>query len=143
MFRSTMSNSQQSGPAEWALSPAQAITLQAGPGPRWLHLTQGRAWVTLSTAQLGAAPTDTWLARGDRLWVANGATLVIEAWPSAHFEWLVPPQACALRGTASDWLHRLAQSAGGIWPRRWKLQHVNQRHTAVGNRAAAQLTGTC
>ncbi len=143
MIFQSMNKSQQSQAADWALSPAQAITLNIGPGPRWLHLTQGRAWVTLSAAELDAASADTWLQRGDKLWVADGATLVIEAWPTARFELLVPPQACAARWTAADWMLRLAQSVGGIWPRRLKLHHVNQRHTAVGNRATAQLHGSC
>ena len=131
MIFSTMQKTQQSGPIDWALEHAQAITLRTGPGPRWLHITMGRAWVTQGATEDGAASADTWLECGDTLWAAAGAVLVIEAWPTARFELLVPPQACTGQTTAAEFMHRLAQSASGIWPRRWKPEHVKQRHTTA------------
>jgi hypothetical protein len=122
-----MSKAQQSklvasGAADWTLQPGQAMTLTIGPGPRWVHVTQGRAWITQASS--GA---DHWLEQGDRLWVGDGAALVMEAWPSARFELLVPPQTCAARLTLAQFWHRLAQSASGIWPRPVKSLHVQQR----------------
>jgi Protein of unknown function (DUF2917) len=113
---------QASGTADWALEPGQAITLTIGPGPRWVHVTQGRAWITQASSG-----TDHWLEQGDSLLVGDGAALVMEAWPSARFELLVPPQACTARLTLAQFWHRLAQSASGIWPRPLKSRHVQQR----------------
>jgi hypothetical protein len=137
MSTSSMSKSQQSfSAAHWTLSPGQAITLTIGPGPRWVHVTQGRAWITQ-----GSAGSDEWLERGDRLWVGSDASLVMEAWPTAQFELLVPPQACAVRPTIAALIHRLArhiaQSMSGIWPRTVKSIHEQQRHAALGSHATA------
>ena len=115
-------NRQKSGAADWTLEPGEAITLSIGPGPRWVHVTQGRAWITQS-----GTGTDHWLERGDTLWFGDGSTLVMEAWPSARFALLVPPQACAARVNLIEFGLRLAQSAGGIWPRPLKSCHVQQR----------------
>ena len=37
---------------------------------------------------------DLWLQAGDSLAVESGEQLLVEAWPSARFQLLVPPQAC-------------------------------------------------
>jgi hypothetical protein len=137
MSFSSMSEQQQSSnSAHWTLNPGQAITLTIGPGPRWVHVTQGRAWITQ-----GSTGADEWLERGDRLWVGNGASLVMEAWPTAQFELLVPPQACAARMTAAMLIRRLAshiaQSMSGIWPRTVKSIHEQQRHAALGSHTTA------
>jgi Protein of unknown function (DUF2917) len=137
MSISSMSKPQQSfSSAHWTLNPGQAISLTIGPGPRWIHVTQGRAWITV-----GSPASDHWLERGDKLRVANGDVLVMEAWPSARFELLVPPQACAMRLTASVLIQRLAshiaQSMSGIWPRTVKSIHEQQRHAALGGHAPA------
>jgi Protein of unknown function (DUF2917) len=137
MSISSMSKMQQSfDSAHWTLNPGEAITLTIGPGQRWVHVTQGRAWITQ-----GANGADEWLERGDRLWVADGAALVMEAWPSAQFELLVPPQACVMRATATALIHRLArhiaQSMSGIWPRTVKSSHEQQRLATPASHAPA------
>ena len=142
MIFSTMQKTQQSGPAEWALGHAQAITLHTGPGPRWLHITEGRAWVTQGATEDGATSIDNWLDCGDMLWAAEGAVLVIEAWPTARFELLVPPQACKAQTTAAEFMHRLAQSVRGIWPRRSKPStsvQPRQRHRVLNLCALKEL----
>jgi hypothetical protein len=130
-----MSKQQQSiDAAHWTLDVGQAITLTIGPGPRWVHVTQGRAWVTQ-----GSTGSDDWLKQGDRLWVGDGASLVMEAWPAARFELLVPPQACAVRETAAALIRGLAshiaQSMSGIWPRTVKSIHEQQRHATLATSA--------
>ncbi len=137
MSHSSMSKLQQSpNSAHWTLKPGQAITLTIGPGSRWVHVTQGRAWITQ-----GSTGSDEWLERGDRLWVGSGASLVMEAWPTAQFELLVPPQACAARPTVAELIRRLAshiaQSMSGIWPRTVKSIHEQQRHAALERHACA------
>ena len=143
MSTSSMSKLQQSfNSAHWTLKPGEAITLAIGPGPRWVHVTQGRAWITQ-----GSAGADEWLERGDRLWVADGAALAMEAWPAAQFELLVPPQACTVRLTAAALIQRvaghiashiashIAQSMSGIWPRTVKSSHEQQRHATLASPA--------
>ena len=143
MSTSSMSKPQQLfNSAHWTLNPGEAITLTIGPGPRWVHVTQGRAWITQ-----GATGADEWLECGDKLWVADGASLVMDAWPAAQFELLVPPQACAARLTAAALIQRLAshiashiarhvaQSMSGIWPRTVKSIHEQQRHAALASPA--------
>jgi Protein of unknown function (DUF2917) len=137
MSISSMSKMQQSlDSAHWTLNPGQAITLTIGSGPRWVHVTQGRAWITQCSTG-----SDEWLERGDRLWVADGTALVMEAWPSAQFELLVPPQACAVRATVAALIHRLAshiaQSTSGIWPRTVKSSHEQQRLATPASHAPA------
>jgi hypothetical protein len=44
---------------------------------------------------------DVWLLAGESLELPAGLTVVIEAWPSARFQLLVPPKACAARRGSS------------------------------------------
>ncbi len=75
------------------LEARQAISLRS-PVPRCLHITQGRAWVTLGVPARGAgnALGDHMLEAGQRLRVPAGARLVMEPWQPGqdepvHFEW--------------------------------------------------------
>ena len=84
-----MSHSQ----ALWSLATGQALSLEVGPGPRELAVTQGRLWLT----RLGSAKApaeDVWLEAGQSLSLASGSRVVLEAWPLADFQLLVPPAAC-------------------------------------------------
>jgi hypothetical protein len=82
--------------AAWALSEGEAMSLPIGPGRRELHVLEGRVWVT-QRGDLALPAQDFWLSAGETLEVDSGAQLVVEAWPTARFQLLVPPQACATR----------------------------------------------
>ncbi|MDH0865467.1 DUF2917 domain-containing protein [Mitsuaria sp. GD03876] len=82
--------------AAWALSPGEAMSLPIGPGRRELHVLEGRVWVT-QRGDLSLPAQDFWLSAGETLEVDSGAELVVEAWPAARFQLLVPPQACQAR----------------------------------------------
>ncbi|MDT8999659.1 DUF2917 domain-containing protein [Paucibacter sp. APW11] len=83
--------------ALWNLGRAEALSLQVGPGPRELQVTSGRLWLT-QRGSTKAPATDIWMEAGDTLALPSGTQLVLEAWPAASFQLLVPPAACpALR----------------------------------------------
>jgi hypothetical protein len=91
---STMTKSQQSATAAWTLAPGQVRQLTTGPGERWLRVVEGRAWLTLP-GSLDEPAEDLWLESGEGVVLPEGSELLIEGWPSARFQLLVPPQACA------------------------------------------------
>ncbi|MCV2369553.1 DUF2917 domain-containing protein [Roseateles oligotrophus] len=87
-----MSHSQ----ALWALAQGEALSLEIGPGPRELVVTKGRVWLT-QQGSASAPPEDVWLEAGQSLALASGSRVVMEAWPQADFQLLVPPAACRAR----------------------------------------------
>ena len=80
------------------LDGGRAMTLAGGAEARRLAVARGRVWLTLSgTADQPAE--DKWLQAGEALALAPGQTAVLEGWPAADFELLVPPtSATANRG---------------------------------------------
>ena len=82
----------------WHLDSGRAMTLAGGAEARRLAVARGRVWLTLSgTADQPAE--DKWLQAGEALALAPGQTAVLEGWPAADFELLVPPtSATANRG---------------------------------------------
>ncbi|MCH7343083.1 DUF2917 domain-containing protein [Pelomonas sp. CA6] len=83
--------------ASWALESGEVLRLPIGPGPRRLRVLEGRIWATpQGSRKAGSVTPDWWLDAGQTLDLPSGAELVIEAWPQARFELLVPPQACAV-----------------------------------------------
>ena len=82
----------------WHLDGGRAMTLAGGAEARRLAVARGRVWLTLSgTAERPAE--DKWLQAGEALALAPGQTAVLEGWPAADFELLVPPtSATANRG---------------------------------------------
>ncbi len=90
----------------WSLQAGEAMRLPIGPGQRELRVVEGRVWVTQRGA-LDLPSDDYWLEAGDALDLPSGAELVVEAWPQARFQLLVPPQACAQRRAAKP-LNRLS-----------------------------------
>ncbi len=59
-----------------------------------LHITSGRAWVTLNQPHVPAGLGDIVLERGERLAVPAGTHLVMEPWQSGdalRFDWCVEP----------------------------------------------------
>lgn len=106
------------------MQPGQAMAFTVGPGPRELLVRAGRVWLTQKPAKPGALPEDQWLEPGASLRLASGAEVVLEAWPSAQFQLLVPPCAApqarkAVARTLSapwSWLRRTLRPALG-WSR--------------------------
>ncbi len=84
----------------WRLDARRAMSLRPQV-PSRLHITQGRAWVTLGKAHEGAGNEsgDLVLNAGESLMVPAGARLVMEPWqPSAgpvRFDWYAEPETHA------------------------------------------------
>lgn len=93
MTHATMTNSQQSGSADWTLPVGVALRLDIGPGARELRVTEGRLWLTREGSAAEPAE-DLWLCAGDTLALDSGSEWVIEGWGDARFQLLVPPRAC-------------------------------------------------
>lgn len=94
--------------ATWTLAAGRARRLNIGPGARWLRVCAGRLWITrMQAAAAERQLEDVWLQAGDSLAVEAGAVLLVEAWPSARFQLLVPPQACR-----SSWRTTLGRISG-------------------------------
>ncbi|MBI3346765.1 MAG: DUF2917 domain-containing protein [Burkholderiales bacterium] len=81
-----MSNAQ----SVWHLDGGRAMTLAGGAEARHLAVARGRVWLTLSGTATEPAE-DKWLEAGEALALAPGQTAVLEGWPAADFELLVPP----------------------------------------------------
>lgn len=90
-----MSNQQ----ALWRLDPGQALSFKIGPGARELLVTAGRVWLTEANGQVSDPnvekhsqfPADVWLQAGESLRLASGTQVLLEGWPTAQFQLLVPP----------------------------------------------------
>jgi hypothetical protein len=111
MAHEFMQEDQRSSGSTWALPERAATTLEIGPGARVLQVCAGRLWVTTAGTAHEAA-RDVWLAPGDDVELPAGLTVVLEGWPSARFQLLVPPQACrrGSRGWRGNWPARI-----GTW----------------------------
>ncbi|MEL4180717.1 DUF2917 domain-containing protein [Roseateles sp. PN1] len=124
-----MSNQQ----ALWRLDPGQALSFKIGPGARELQVTAGRVWLTEAAGQAskqgagkeGQLPADVWLQAGESLRLASGTQVLLEGWPSAQFQLLVPPcpelaeqqqrrRATAGRAQQGAMRHLLASSWRGL-----------------------------
>lgn len=80
----------------WHLDGGRALTLSAAAEARRLAVARGRVWLTLSgTADEPAQ--DQWLEAGEALALAPGQTAVLEGWPAADFQLLVPPVSAGAR----------------------------------------------
>ncbi|CAN7410751.1 DUF2917 domain-containing protein [Acidovorax sp. LjRoot117] len=137
----------------WKLNPGRALSLH----PREhgvLAIAQGRAWVTLRGASLAGLPADLRsdlplcladhvLQAGDRLVVAPGQHVVMEAWSPAGalpetvaFEWAAQPAAPAQRllRPGAEWECSVAL------PLRDLMHALGQGGRAVGQ-AGVQVLG--
>ncbi len=93
MEQQLMRGLQRSSDPVWSLPARASTTLRVGPGSRVLRVCEGRLWLTPSgTAR--EASIDLWLMPGDSVELAAGLSIVMEGWPSARFQLLVPPAAC-------------------------------------------------
>lgn len=80
----------------WHLDGGRALTLAGGAEARRLSVARGRVWLTVSgTADEPAE--DHWLQAGETVALAPGQTAVLEGWPVADFEVLVPPASAPAR----------------------------------------------
>ncbi len=72
--------------ANWRVEKGEALRLEIGPGTRALQVVQGRVWLTQS-----GCSGDLWLEAGQSVELDAGQEVLIEAWPEAQFQLLVPP----------------------------------------------------
>lgn len=104
----------QSPQSLWTVLRGEALSLSIGPGQRELGVTEGRLWLTLE-GEHDAPAQDVWLEPGQSIVLASGSRIVIEAWPEAQFQLLVPPSACpdlARRRARAD-----AVNPSPAWPK--------------------------
>ena len=94
MNSTLMHKSQRSGAAVWTLEANASTTLRVGPGMRVLRVCEGRLWLT-TAGTADEAATDLWLEPGEEVELASGLEVVMEAWPTARYQLLVPPSACS------------------------------------------------
>ena len=81
-------NDEQANPSSWHVEKGEALSLSIGPGARALLVVQGRVWLTQS-----GCSGDLWLQAGQSVELDAGQEVLIEAWPEAQFQLLVPPCA--------------------------------------------------
>lgn len=78
----------------WHLDGGRALTLAGAAEARRLAVARGRVWLTLA-GTADAPAEDCWLEAGQAVALAPGQTAVLEGWPAAEFELLVPPASAA------------------------------------------------
>jgi hypothetical protein len=101
-----MRDQQQLAGALWSVGVGQVRTLHIGPGVRLLRVAEGPLWLTVSGTP-DDPPQDLWLQAGEAVLLDSGAEIVVEGWPAASFQLIVPPQACSGQASAlSAWLSR-------------------------------------
>ncbi len=96
----------------WTVSQGEAMSLSIGPGARELSVTEGRLWLTLR-GELDQPAEDHWLEPGQSVELPSGSRVVMEAWPQAQFQLLVPPCEEIVRRQAA----RAAATATPFWKR--------------------------
>ena len=107
MNSTLMRKSQRSGDSIWSLPAQTSRTLRVGPGPRLLQVQDGRLWLTTSGTADEAA-TDLWLEAGESVELGDGLEVVMEAWPTARYQLMVPPSACRAPSPQRSPLTRVA-----------------------------------
>jgi hypothetical protein len=107
MNSTLMQKSQRSGDSIWSLPAKTSQTLHVGPGARVLQVQEGRLWLTTS-GNADEAATDLWLEAGESVELADGLEVVMEAWPAARYQLMVPPSACKAGSPARSPLTRAA-----------------------------------
>ena len=78
----------------WHLDGGRALTLAGAAEARRLAVARGRVWLTLA-GTADAPAEDCWLEAGQAVALAPGQAAVLEGWPAAEFELLVPPVSAA------------------------------------------------
>ena len=106
-----MRDQQQFSDAYWSVGAGQVRTLRIGPGMRVLRVAEGPLWLTVSGTP-DDPPQDLWLEGGEAVLLDSGAEIVVEGWPAASFQLIVPPQACA---TASSSVNAWISQQRSAW----------------------------
>ena len=115
MAHGFMLEGQRSSDSTWTLPERESTTLEIGPGARVLQVCEGRLWLTGAGTATSAA-RDVWLLPGDSVELPAGLVVVLEGWPSARFQLLVPSKACrrgrrvALPARIGRWLSERLRS---------------------------------
>ncbi len=113
----SMTNAQQQAPsAAWLVAPGRVQALHIGAA-RVLRVCEGPLWLT--TRGRGGRPgVDLWLDAGDECRLPPGADVVVEGWPQARFQLLVPPPAPrrSLRAALSAWWSGARRRAAPVAP---------------------------
>jgi hypothetical protein len=123
MNSTLMRRTQRSADAVWSLPARTSTTLRVGPGARVLQVREGRLWLT-TAGTADEAATDLWLEAGDSVDLADGLEVVMEAWPAARYQLIVPPSACATGQPLRSSLHRALG---------WLVGRVAQRPPALAS----------
>lgn len=76
----------------WALPAGEALSLAPAAVPRQVVACRGRVWLTLDGSPEAAAQ-DHWLRPGEAFTVPAGQRAVLEGWPEASVQVLLPPPA--------------------------------------------------
>ncbi len=104
-------------PWEGALASGQAVRLAPAEDDRWLHLTYGRVWLTVTDTGHGT-PSDCWLAAGDHLALPARTEWVAEAQGPARYLLLDAPLrrgALAARAAAKPRPSVLVRTVWRAW----------------------------
>ena len=115
MNEQLMRKVQRSSESVWSLPERSSMTLQIGPGPRVMQALAGRLWLTSSGTD-DAASLDVWLEAGESIELPHALEVVVEGWPQARFQLLVPPTACR-RNRVTSFDRRAGSSRFGAWIR--------------------------
>jgi Protein of unknown function (DUF2917) len=102
----------------WALPPGEALSLAPAAVARQIVACRGRVWLTLDGSR-GAAVQDHWLRPGEAFTVPAGRRAVLEGWPEASVQVLLPPPVVAAQSPVAS-KSTQAKSAGvrpplGAW----------------------------
>jgi hypothetical protein len=83
---------------EQHLSGADVLRLAPDRQDRSLLITHGLVWLTLDGQRW-----DHWLAGGESALLPAGSAAMLQAWPAASFQLLLPPQAARQRKRRLCW----------------------------------------
>lgn len=108
-MRNEQTSSGGAGDALWRVQDRQPLQLTVAPGGRRVLVTAGRLWLTVD-GEHGEPAQDHWLDAGQALSLPGGRHVLMDGWPRAEFELLVPP--CSGRSWLAGRLLR-ALAGGG------------------------------
>lgn len=111
-----MTNSQRPAPSSaWLVASGQARSLHIGGAERVLRVCEGPLWLTL-LGRDDRPGIDLWLDAGDEVRLPARADAVVEGWPQARFQLLVPPPAPrrSLRAVVSAWWGARRRGPGAV-----------------------------
>lgn len=93
---------QNSAPWQWLLGRGEVTRFERTDHARWVHVAEGRVWLTRSGA--GPDEADVWLEAGQRHLLPAGTEWVAEGWPQACVELVeAPAPRLSAGGGAARW----------------------------------------